>query len=222
MPTPKQWTSSSKLLDALKRCDWQAWFNQGRTEEASGTWTDLITRAVGGNTFRAFRGLPKPPSQVFRSWAHDELLKKGYFDWLLAVATQDQYNLWLAALAEDLRSTWKAEEGKQMPYGPSMKLPSLVAKRACLSPQMPSRQFEGLVWFLHVPLDSYTIQAVRRCAAAFWGARLIGAIPSGASMGFVSNPGSYYAFQEGIKSLAADAQVPPIALDVLAWDYSRP
>ena len=69
MPKPKQWSRCNELINSLKRSGWQAWFEQGRKEEASGNWTALINRAVGGNTFRAFRGLAKPPSQVFRVWA---------------------------------------------------------------------------------------------------------------------------------------------------------
>lgn len=221
MPKPKQWPDCDELINSLKRSGWQAWFEQGRKEEASGNWTDLINRAVGGNTFRAFHGLAKPPSQVFRAWAHEALIARQYFEWLLEVTSHDQYDLWLSAFVEDLRTTWRAQTGADMPYGPSIKLPSLLAKRACLCPEMPTQQFDRVVWLLHVPLDSYTIEAVRYCVPAFWGARLVGKIPRSVSMSFVRDLGAYHAFQEGIRSLADRAGVPSIALDVLAWDSAH-
>lgn len=97
----------------------------------------------------------------------------------------------------------------------------LLMKGVCGVPEIPKATYDRLVWFLHVPLDSYSIQAVRNCIDA----RLkeqIGHIPSSAGMGFMKTREVYDGLQETIRLLAEKANVPPIALDILAWDEAHP
>ena len=42
----------------------------------------------------------------------------------------------------------------------------LLMKGVCGVPEIPKATYDRLVWFLHVPLDSYSIQAVRNCIDA--------------------------------------------------------
>lgn len=54
--------------------------------------------------------------------------------------------------------------GCDISFGPSLKLPNLLMKGVCVVPEeIPKPTYDRIVWFLHVPLDSYTIQAIRNC-----------------------------------------------------------
>jgi len=111
--------------------------------------------------------------------------------------------------------------GNDISYGPSLKLPNLVMRHVCLYRGLSDELVEKLVWYLHVPLDSFTIQAVARCVDLFPNKQAIGRIPASATMSFIKNREMYEAFQEGIRQMAAEAGVPPIALDYVAWDSSH-
>jgi hypothetical protein len=177
---------------------------------------------VGANTFRAFHHMPKEPSRVFREWALEALCgRSGYFRKLLSIKNRADYDRWLNQFAADFRGHWKRQMGCEIPFGPSLKLPNLLMKGVCGLHEIPEATYNRLVWCLHVPLDSYSIQAVRNCIDA----RLkeqIGHIPSSAGMGFVKTREVYDGLQETIRLLAEKANVPPIALDILAWDEAHP
>jgi hypothetical protein len=80
---------------------------------------------------------------------------------------------------------------------------------------------DRLVWLLHVPLDKYSILAIRNCLRDHPAARDIGTIPSNATMGFVKSERMYQGFQAIIHDLAKKADTPPIALDILSWDIQH-
>src|ERR1039458_3236972 len=72
--------------------------------------------------------------------------------------------------------------------------------------KIPEATYNRLVWYLHVPLDSYSIQAVRNCIDA----RLkeqIGHIPSSAGMGFVKTREVYDGLQKTIRLLAEKEEI---------------
>ena len=103
----------------------------------------------------------------------------------------------------------------------SFKLPNLLVKRLCLYREVKLKDFNRVVWFLHVPLDSYTIVAVKNCVESFPDQGVIGKVPSTATMSLIKNQKMYDAFQAGIRRMAREAGVPPITLDCLAWDKSH-
>jgi hypothetical protein len=104
--------------------------------------------------------------------------------------------------------------GTEMPYGPSYKLPNLLVKCVAMRPEIPAPQRQLLVKCIHIPLDSYTIQALRAWFTLPQGGR----IPSGATMKFINDLRTYEAFQNEIRQIADIAGVPPITFDYLAWD----
>jgi hypothetical protein len=176
---------------------------------------------VGANTFRAFHNMPRKPSEVFRGWALEALIgRPGYFNKLLSIENRADYDRWLHFFAADFRRHWKRKMGCEIPFGASLKLPNLLMKGVCGVHEIPKTTYDRLVWFLHVPLDSYSIQAVRNCIDVRL-QRQIGRIPSSAGMGFVKTLGVYDGLQEAIRLLAEKAKVPPIALDILAWDQAH-
>jgi len=101
---------------------------------------------------------------------------------------------------------------KDMPFGPSYKLPNLVMKVVCKRLGAADRQ--RIMFFLHVPLDSYTLSGIRKFTTLPNG----GEIPKSATMKFIDNPAIYAFVQQQIRELASRADVPAIAYDHLAWD----
>jgi hypothetical protein len=212
MPTPKIWETADDLVVALKK-DWNTRASKLRNADAD--WETSIESAVSGNTFRAFRNLPHRPSRVFREWAFDALITRGYLNELKKVRTQENYDQWLDKLVSDFGKYWKRKMKVSIPFGPSYKLPNLLMKVVCqrLSPTHRKRT----VCFLHVPLDSYTLLGIRSCVILPNGR----SIPNRATMRFVDSKEVYTAVQHYIKGLARRAGVPMIAYDYLAWDVGH-
>jgi hypothetical protein len=194
---------------------------------------------VGANTFRALHFGPRPsevfrkhetlrtafrgkctlefgprPSEVFRGWAFKALHRPDGFQKLLSIKDQTDYDRWLHKFAADLRKHWKRETGYEIAF------PNLLMKGVCGVPEIPKATYDRLVRFFHVPLDSYSIGAVRNCIDARL-QKKIGSIPRPASMGFVKTQEIYDGLQEAIRLLAKAANVPPIAFDDLAWDEAH-
>ncbi len=219
MPTPKRWGSDKELITDMRNCDWKGSFAERRIKCAQSDWQSIVQGAVGANTFRAFTRLPNRPSVVFREWAYKSLEAGGeYFSKLSAINSQLEYDEWLNEYAGTFRRAWRRQMGSEIPFGPSMKLPNLLMKSACLWRGIPKSRSNRLIWYLHVPLDSFTIQAVRDCTDP---GGTIGRIPASAGMGYVKDIGTYLAFQELMRSLSGRANVPPIAIDILAWDVAH-
>lgn len=214
-PRPKQWTSQHELVEDLKNAGWKP--REG-SKSASTDWKDLIKRMVGANVFRVF---PGEPSKVFRPWAYGALFgRPHYWQKVLAVKTRTEYDAWLHGLTRDLRRHWKREMGYEISFGPSLKVVNLVMKGAINAPEIPKATYNRLVQFLHVPLDIFTIEAIRNCIDLDL-EKQIGRIPSSATMGFVKTPKIYDGLQEAIRRLAKKAKVPPIAFDFV-WDSAHP
>ena len=209
MPTPKTWNNAESLISDLRN-DWKV--SGSNIEVNDQDWPTCIKGAVGRNTFRAFQKMPDKPSSVFREWAYDALVKQGRFERLKSIQTQQDYDRWLDQLVSDLRIRWKAKMNRDMPFGPSYKLPNLVMKVVCERLAVSDRQ--RIMPFLHVPLDSYTLSGIRKCVALPNGRE----IPKTATMKFIDNPATYASVQQQIRGLASRAGVPAIAYDHLAWD----
>jgi hypothetical protein len=141
-------------------------------------------------------------------------LQHNRFERLTIVQNQSEYDVWLMALVRDFQQCWRTRMGSDVPYGPAYKLPNLLLKCVAVRSEMPSTQRVRLIEWLHIPLDSYTIQALREWFKLPDGSR----IPSSATMKFISNAELYQAFQSEIRRVAALAGVPPIAFDYLTWD----
>lgn len=220
MPTPRTFSTRDELVKALRHYDWSSWIRRGRRTEQNTSLDEIIRTAVMGNTFRAFHFMKHPPAEVFRKWARGAL-NDNRLTVLQNISSQRQYTDWLYRFALGFRVYWHRAMGQEMPFGPSMKLPNLLAKRLLFYSNLPDKAVERLIWVLDVPLDSYTLQAVANIFDSFPNAAAIGRIPSSATMNFVSDLNMYEAFQEGIRRLAKEAGVPPIILDCVAWDVAH-
>ena len=220
MTGPTAWTSSRDIVAAIAAKDWRAWFREERRKHSHHDWRWVVEHWVGPNSYRAFRHMPERPCEVFREWAHNALFgEERRFEQLLALKSRIEYDCWLDLLAGSLRRRWAARmNGREMPFGPSLKLPNLILKGICANPRLENCDFDRIVWWLHVPLDSYSILAIRNCIAATpYGVR-IGKIGMHVAMGFVKDHDAYSAFQEYLRELAEEASVPAITFDILSWD----
>jgi hypothetical protein len=144
----------------------------------------------------------------------------------LSPCWRKQFRLWLAncyfahfdhrssgfpRLVHNLQKYWTKRMGKRLPFGPSFKLPNLLVKRLYFYNRVNDQTFKRLIRFAHVPLDSYTLQALAKCGSEL-------EIQSTAAMSFIKDRKTYERIQARIRKLAKKAKVPPITLDCLAWD----
>ncbi len=74
-----------------------------------------------------------------------------------------------------------------------------------------------LIEFLHVPLDSYSLLAIRRCLSETTTGRRV-KISGNASMSSVKSERMYASIRKAIREIAGEASVPPIYFDLLAWN----
>jgi hypothetical protein len=220
MPPPKIWENANVLIADLSQRIVQSNALVLRPIDTPADWKRSIRNAVSGNTFRAFpkqksptakTQQPQHPSQVFRDWAFDALITRGYFKELKRVQSRVGYDDWLEKLVRDFRLHWKRKMLYSIPFGPSYKLPNLLMKVVCY--RLPPSQCQRVLKYLHVPLDSYTLVGIRECMKLPDGRR----IPTTATMNFVKGKKVYWAVQKRIRELAKSAGVVPIAYDHLAW-----
>jgi hypothetical protein len=170
---------------------------------------------VSGNTFRAFRNLPARPSVTFRDWALDSLVTHEYFNRLPTTLTQEEYDDWLDHLVGDFRKYWFGKMKANIGFGPGYKLPNLLMK--LVYQRLRAEDRSRILWFLHVPLDSYTLAGIRNFASLPLGR----SIPRSATMRFIDGIDLYKSTQAQVRQLAAKAHVPAIAYDYLAWDQGH-
>jgi putative zinc finger/helix-turn-helix YgiT family protein len=180
---------------------------------------ELIQCSVLGSTFRSFRGLSRPPSRIFREWAASRLSPSVMAE-LGQIKDQTQFDQFASACATSLAQHWRAEGGKPLPCGTGRKLLDLLLKEVIRSMNIREEDRRRLVPLLYVPLDQFSLAAVRQCAAS----REFGppiTIPSKPTMGFVASMQQYGALQQLMRAIAAVAGVPPICIDLVVWNQAH-
>ena len=184
---------------------------------------DVVTNSVGSDTFRVFHHTPERPSVAFRSWVSEWLVSGRVMLQISNIASQSEYDGWLRDFRSDLFAYWENQMGPQhrMAFGHSTKLTDLLMKRLMLWEEVPNQQRISLLQFLHVPFDKYCLAPLRNCVQQSNYREQIGIIPRNAAMGFVSSEPKYTALQMLARDIAQEAGVPPIYLEVLAWDKSH-
>lgn len=180
---------------------------------------ELIRSSVAGNTFRSFQKLARPPSEVFRAWAKSRLTFS-VMEEFGQLKDQGEYDAFVALHAEHLARYWQSEGKRPLLFGPGRKLIDLLFKRVARCTEVAEANRDRLIRLLHVPLDEYSLAAVRQCAASEeFGPPIV--IPATASMGWITSPQQYAQIQRLTRQIAAVAGVPPICLDLLAWDHAH-
>jgi len=180
----------------------------------------LVRKSVGRSTFRGLPTKKRRPSAVFREWAYERLADEKTLAQLSVVKTHEDYDRWIKRLSSDLRPRWEKETGQVMRFGPSRKLPDLLMKEVIRWSGFTAGHRNQLLEFIHVPLDSYSLLAVRRCLSDTKAGRRV-KISDNASMGSVGTEGMYASIQKAIREIAEEAGVPPIYIDLLAWNRTH-
>ena len=177
---------------------------------------DLIWESVSGSTFRSFRIPSRHPAKLFREWAASHLSFSVATE-LREIRDQSRYDRFLSDCAKRLARYWLAETRTELPLGSGRKLLDLLFKKVIWWTEIPDADRQRLIPFLHVPLDKFSLAAVRQCAASGAFMPPIG-IPRNASMGFVTSMKQYNRLQQLMQRIAGEAGVPPICIDLLAWN----
>ena len=207
-PVPYEFQNRQELIERLRdgKADIGKWF-----AERKESLEDIVRHSVASNTFRAIQRLPQKPSIVFRTWASEESMRPTFIGELEAVRSQAEFDGWLRQFSDKLNDTWQKQMGQAMPFGPRRKLPNLLMKEVVLWTGLSNGQRTNLIQWLHVPLDSYTLVGIRNCIEN-------PKIPKRATMGFVASETVYDQIQLAIRKIAAEAKVPAIYFDNLAWN----
>jgi hypothetical protein len=204
--SPVEFQNTDEVVKRLREQKDQikVWFSNRKS-----SLKEIVTHSVGSNTFRAFHHMPQKPSVVFREWASHECENAGSH--LKDIRTQADYDEWIKQLCERLNQAWKEIMGQEMPFGPRRKLPNLLLKEFVLWTGHSDALRARLIDWLHVPLDSYSLVAIRNCIHD-------PEIPRSATMKFVTGETMYNQIQAIIRGIASQATVPAIYFDNLVWN----
>lgn len=209
--------STEELLDSLRRQDPALVERYFRPEPELDR---LIRRSVMGNTFRAFHKLKRQPSVIFREWATAKATSRKLTE-LSKARSQQEFDRLHRHLAADLARYWLAEGKRPLGFGPSMKLTALLLKSFARWSKLSPKRRSRMVGLLPVPLDSYSLLAIRECAASGRFGPPFG-IPSNATMGLIDSEELYTQIQDLVRAVAKDAGVSPICIDLVAWNGAHP
>lgn len=179
---------------------------------------ELIRRSIAGNTFRSFQKLACRPSVLFREWAAERMASS--LESMPAIVDQKGYSRHLEGHAAHLTRYWLAKGKRPLKFGPGRKLLDLLFKGIVRYAGISDADRARFIRFLHVPLDSFSLLAVRQCAASGdFGPRV--AIPANAKMGFVTSAEQYNWLQQIMRRVSEAAGVTQICIDLVAWDQAH-
>jgi len=185
---------------------------------------DVIVSAVEANTIRGFNqkklGLKESPMNIYRDWASDFVMWLGYADFQEVTDRESFEAFFNRAVASATKAFQKNGGNSLLTYGQMTKLADLLLKRLVRFHEISDANRARLSEFLHVPLEKYTLLAIRDMDVRDReGAKI--AIPKTASMSFITTEATYLGIQDCFAAIAKEADVPPILLDYLLWDISH-
>jgi hypothetical protein len=215
VPKSETWTFTNRaeLIAQLKQREWKNYFSEAYDKDNLGPLS-AIYRSVSKSTFRAFRTHKEwSPSFVFREWAARNLERGGLSE-LLAVRSNAQYRSWAVSLARSLSKEWQKHLRYELDLPRALKLVNLLAKGLCLVPPVWPDKLDVIVPSIEIPLDKYSLRPLA-CIPELGS---LGINWNNASMGSIEDLKTYAKIQESIRAFCAEANVPPLAYDFLAWD----
>lgn len=140
----------------------------------------------------------------------------------MSLGTREEYDRWVRDFSEDLRERWRSERGAEIHYARGRKIIDLFMKYFVLWEGLTDEQRERLIGLVHVPFDSRSLAMIRDCWNSSQAREALGRpILASATMSFADNEPLYDALQALCREVADEAGVPPIYLDVLAWEVSE-
>ena len=165
---------------------------------------------AAGNTLRAYRGFPKPPSGVFRAWAANLSGRLSTSDLEHQLASRDAFLHWHAALARQLQHVWRCEQGRPLNFAHQFKLVDLFIKWLSEHGFGSTLITEGFIKYGNSALDRQVLAKLNEC--------LSGALPMPTpSMGHISNEHTYAFCQDLIAEFAGSCGGTRLLFDYYAW-----
>lgn len=183
---------------------------------------EAIVQAVGPNTLRAFRNNAHyAPQSIFRRWARTRFDENGEPTEMFTNTAQDGFAALRVWCLQSLCEFWnQCESGlENFEFAHQNKLIDLFLKQLPRLAILPNGIRKEIYCNTHVPLDSYTLRAVR----TLWNHDnpAEDEIPRNASMNWVTNQDRYDKMQEFLRNVMQRAGAKAIEFDVLAWHAGR-
>lgn len=222
MPKPIFFINKSELIDSLKKVSDECINIIKSNDNLFESIENLIKKSVVGNTFRAFQNINPRPSEIFRNWAYSSISERSFFPELCEISSQKEFDIWHASWCNSFSDQWTRISGNVMRWGQTRKLPDLLLLgliRHWRSIQFKNDQALKLAWFANVPLDTFVLKAIRHHVLNDGFGKPT--IPIQASMGWVADERTYSAIQNEIRKICAEAGVPGICLDHLAYSITH-
>lgn len=174
------------------------------------TIDEVINKAVGSSTYRAFRanGTIKP-SVVFKQWAAGWFNSETNINSIL-VESQVKFDEFIDMLCNDLLNKWN-KELSGMTIFRSRKMVALLLKKLCYWDKLKKNELEIFIRRIPIPLDSKTLSSIR----IIYNKNGLFKIPISPTMGFIDNEEKYSNIQDYYHKLAEMANVPLIYFDYI-------
>lgn len=170
---------------------------------------------IAGNTFRAYVKYKKQPSLIYREWAKETVTEANFLKKLNCINKYDEFLKVHKYLQGSLDRFWKREQGKSLTFSQRNKIIDLFIKFLSKS---EIEEFHSLnqilLEFGHIPLDKFTLLAVKDC---FYGIVLA----PNPSMGDIRETDTYDFIQNQIRELMIDAKLPNLFFDYYAWNLQH-
>ena len=190
----------------------------------------VILQSVGANTLRAFKNdsdrkikYISTPSSIYRTWADSVFFKK-YYPTLLKVTDQSSFTRLHKSAVYDLSAYWKGEQKctRTLDIAYACKLVDLLFKFIPLCKELDISQRSRIMNFIHCPLDSYTLKAIRHIWNKEQKPNSKFHIPRNAGMGLVENNYAFYIrLQDFIKDTMQAMNSSSIQFDLISYRKSE-
>jgi len=185
---------------------------------------DIICTAVEANTIRGFNqkklGLKDSPMTIYRDWASDFVMWLGYSEFR-EVADREGFEAFHRKAQQSCERYYQKHGANAgLTFGMTVKLVDLLLKRLVRFPEIPDAERIRISEFLHVPLEKYTLNAIRDLDVLDAEGKKV-KLPKSPTMSAVTNEGIYTGMQTLFNDMAKEAEVPPILLDYLLWDMQH-
>ncbi len=217
-PIPFVFAGQDEVIAAMRSPAVQKDIDAFMTEHSCSSAV-LVRHSVTGNTFRAFhlRKLGLSPSQCYRAWTTEWIEK------IVEVVKAQHQTLNNQVLRRHLidgsyklDAHWRTMTAgaANMGFGRAAKLLGLSVKHVLWHERLSHEQRKYLAESLDVPLDSYTLQGIRKALPEL-------EVPSNATMNFVQSEAQYVRIQDAIRRMCPSDLI-PLHYETVTWRLSHP